>query len=142
VGRKTPPCPEYPEWTTAKYFSLIRTGLRGAFSRWPPKHEALKAAKQTVPVLDADGNHLCYKTGQKKGQLKYTTRYCCAACDNLFPVKEVETDHIVPAGSLRTYEDIVPFIQRLLCPVEGIQVLCTTCHKEKTKNDRERNKTT
>jgi hypothetical protein len=141
LAKKTPPCPEYPEWTTAKYFSLIRTGLRGAFSRWPPKHEALKAVKEVVPVMDGE-EQARYKTGQRAGQLKYTTRYRCAACDNLFPIKEVETDHIVPAGSLKTYDDVVPFIQRVLCPVEGLQVLCKTCHREKTNAERRKNKTT
>lgn len=62
--------------------------------------------------------------------------YKCAECKKWHKAKDVSVDHIVPAGSLNTYDDLVPFVQRLFCSVEGLQVLCRTCHNTKTQQER------
>jgi hypothetical protein len=53
-------------------------------------------------------------------------------CKGWFPQKEVEVDHIVPVGSLLSFEDIGGFVERLLCELDGFVVLCKQCHKVKT----------
>ena len=118
MGRKTPPFGAYTEWTTAKFFGFIRSGLRDKFNRWPPKYEVLNEARITV-------------TGQR-----HRYEYTCAACNNTFKQKEVQVDHITPAGSLKSFEDLPAFVEKLFCGKEGLQVMCKACHKEKTLKER------
>lgn len=129
MPRKTPPFENYPEWTTAKFWGFIRSGLREKFGRYPPKYEALNAAATVVQ----DG---MYKTGAKKGQPKYRKQYQCANCKKQFMQKEVQVDHIVPAGQLRSFEDLPVFAKRLFCKVRDLQVLCGPCHDIKTEQEK------
>ena len=103
-------------WTESRYFQFIRTALRGAFSRYPVKYQVLKEAKR----------------GSKPVQ------YECAVCSQLFKAKEVNVDHIVPAGSLKCYADLPAFVERMFCEKEGMQVLCKPCHKTKTAEERKK----
>ncbi len=101
------------EWSEARYFGFIRSTLRAGFTRWGPKHQAKKLAK------------VAYNS------------YQCADCNELFANKEVEVDHIVPAGSLKTFSDLPEFVERLYCEADGFQVLCKPCHQLKTNRERE-----
>ena len=50
---------------------------------------------------------------------------------------QVQVDHIIPAGSLRSLEDIAGFVERLAVEdVNDLQVLCKPCHLQKGKEDR------
>lgn len=109
-------------WTEARYFSFIRSALRGAFSKYPPKFDAKIEARTTV-----------------EGQ-RHRYEYQCASCGNTFRDKEVQVDHIKPAGSLKTFDDLPSFVENLFCEVENLQVLCKDCHKAKTKEEREAKK--
>jgi 5-methylcytosine-specific restriction endonuclease McrA len=42
-------------------------------------------------------------------------------------------DHIHPAGSLNCAADLPGFVERLFCEQDNLQVLCESCHDEKTK---------
>lgn len=107
-------------WTTARYWSFIRSALRRAWNKYPPKYKVLNAAKR--------------KRQQKKGNQKY--EYKCASCGRWHAGKNVSVDHISPAGSLRDYNDLPTFVAKLFCSVEGLQVLCTRCHAKKTNEER------
>jgi len=52
----------------------------------------------------------------------------CEMCGEVTP--KIKIDHIVPVGSLRD-----GFMERLFCPSSGLQGLCNTCHKKKTKEE-------
>jgi len=117
MGRKTPPWPDYPTWTTARFWSFVRSGFRSKFNVWPPKYECLKAAQRTV-----------------EGK-RHKNEFQCAICKDWYMQKEVEVDHIIPAGSLNNYDDLVGFVQRLFVPKNGLQVVCKTCHRAKTKKE-------
>lgn len=108
-------------WTESRYFQFIRSALRQAFSRYPVKYQAKDASKRTLK--------------HKKGRQQY--EYQCSHCRGWFPSKSVEVDHIVPAGSLKTYEDLPGFVSRLFCEVDGLQILCKECHVSKTAESRE-----
>ena len=136
MSGKTPPFPNYPVWTTARFFGFLRSLLRQGFNKYPPKYEALNEAVHIIPITDDDGEQLRYKSGKQKGKLKYGKRYRCATCAQYFLQKEVQVDHITPAGSLRSYEDLPIFAARLFCGREGLQVLCKTCHTEKTNEEK------
>lgn len=117
---KTPPCEIYPTWTEAKFWAFIRSGLRSKWTRWPPKYEVLAAAKR--PYVGED----------KRRKFEYQ----CASCGLWHPQKEVSVDHIVPVGTLKSWDDLVTFCQRLFVPATGLQVLCDTCHQAKTNQER------
>ena len=137
MARKTPPFPNYEDWTTAKFFGFLRSGLREKFNRYPVKYAVLQAAAEVVPVLTDDGTPYRYKTGLKEGEIKYTRVYTCASCKQKFKQKEVAVDHIVPAGQLQSFDDMSGFASRLFCNAKGLQVLCHPCHDKKTKEDKD-----
>lgn len=107
------------KYTESQYFSRIRTFLRQAFRYWPPMQLALKKAS---------------RPSQSKNK-RIKTEYQCNHCKKWFKRVLVELDHIEECGSLKTYNDVVPFIQRLTPEnVDAFQVLCkNNCHKKKTK---------
>jgi 5-methylcytosine-specific restriction endonuclease McrA len=59
----------------------------------------------------------------------------CNHCEDWFPDKEIQIDHIVPVGTLRCGDDLKEFVERLT-PEEGFQVLCLECHLIKTNEER------
>lgn len=63
--------------------------------------------------------------------------YQCSSCLCDFPRKEVQVDHIVEAGSLRSFDDLPGFVERLFVEQEGLTVLCLGCHNIKTHNKKE-----
>lgn len=49
----------------------------------------------------------------------------------------MEVDHIIPAGSLKSYEDLPGFVERMFVGEDKLQVVCKSCHKAKTNDERE-----
>lgn len=120
MGKKGPTCAIYNGWTESKFWAFLRSGLRRTFTNFPVKWQVLNEAK--VP----------YK-GQSKQQ---KWMYKCAACKAFHKGTDVSVDHIVPAGQLNSYDDLVPFVQRLFVAKEGLQVLCKACHNKKSAEER------
>jgi hypothetical protein len=62
----------------------------------------------------------------------------CAECKRWFPRKEVELDHRTPCGSLKSANDLGPFLSRLLPEdADAYQVICkAVCHPKKTAAER------
>lgn len=120
MGIKTPPFPPYPAWSTAKFFGFLRSALRTASTRWPPKYEVKAEAKRP------------YKGPDKRRKFEYK----CAQCGLYHADKDVEVDHVVPVGSLRTFDDLPGFVERLFCPKEGLRLLCKPCHLQKTAEEK------
>lgn len=124
MATKTPPLKQWPEWSEAKYWAFLRSGLRAKWSRWPPKYAVLAAAKRK------------YDGPNKRQKFEYQ----CAECGGWFPQKGVSVDHRVPVGALRSLDDLPGFVERLFVGVEGLQVLCDADHQVKTNKERkERN---
>lgn len=121
MGKKTPPCKQHPKWTEARFWSFVRSALRRAWTKWPPKYEVLAENKRVV-------------TGKR-----HKAEYKCAECKKWFKQSEVSVDHITPAGSLRNWDDVPKFAERLFCGKDELQVLCTSCHNEKTREERKNN---
>lgn len=110
--------------TEAAYWGMLRSHLRRLTLRWKPRNDALKKNRR---ANQGDNK-------RKKWQ------YLCYICKGWFYRDEVEVDHIVEAGSLRSYDDIGPFVKRLLPEVDGWGVVCIPCHKEKTAEARRKKK--
>ncbi len=109
-------------WTEARYWQFIRSALRQAYSRYPVKFQVKKAVERTV-------------TGKR-----HRYEYQCASCDGWFTNKEIQVDHIEPAGTLKKYSDLSGFCKRLFCEADGMQVLCKDCHQVKTNAERKARK--
>lgn len=107
-------------WTKAQFWSAVRSALRQKFRYWKPITQAKNAARRA-----------CKKRGNQKWE------YQCNHCKKWFKGTDVQVDHIEPAGSLRDWDDLVPFLQRLTVE-EGYQVLCVPCHKVKTDEEKKR----
>lgn len=124
MAAKTPPFNPYPEWTESRFFSFVRSALRQAWSRYPPKYQVLELAAR--PYVGPDKR-------QKK-------EYHCAICKEWHKRSNVEVDHIEPAGSLRDYSDLPGFVRRLFTSVDKLRVLCKPCHKIVTQEEKKKNK--
>lgn len=116
MGKKVERTRNGGRWTEARYFGFIRSALRSAFQKWPPKHDAKLAAK-----------------------VEYNT-YVCAHCDKWYGSSQVQVDHIKPCGSLKSFRDLPEFVENMFCEEDGFQVLCKDCHQAKTNAERDERK--
>jgi hypothetical protein len=113
--------------TESMFWSKIRSALRQTFQYWKPMQQALENASRP--------------SQSKNKALK--KEYLCKECVYWFPRKEVHIDHIEECGSLRSFDDIQGFIERLTIEdVNGFQVLCKPCHLTKSKETRDAKKST
>jgi 5-methylcytosine-specific restriction endonuclease McrA len=106
--------------TDAAFWSFIRSALRQKSRWWKPISQAKAKAKRS------------YKGPLKRQKFEYQ----CAECLQWFPDKEINVDHIIPAGTLRCANDLPGFVERLFCEVDNLQVLCQDCHDIKTKEEK------
>jgi len=102
-------------WSEAAFFGFLRSGFRQMSIRWPPLSRVLLRVR--IPYVGPN-------TRQKWS-------YQCEWCKGTFSRKEIHVDHIIPCGTLKTMNDIQPFVTKLFCEEDGLQVLCTTCHNWK-----------
>jgi 5-methylcytosine-specific restriction endonuclease McrA len=108
--------------TESAFWGFIRSALRRKSMYWKPVAQAKKNAKRD------------YKGPNKRQKFVYL----CNECNKLFKDKEVNVDHIIPAGTLRSAKDLPVFVENLFCEVDNLQVLCDTCHNIKTQKERQK----
>lgn len=106
--------------TESSFWSFIRSALRQK-SRW------------WKPITQCKLNSRRAYNGPLKRQ-KF--EYLCNNCKKWFPEKNINVDHIIPAGSLTCANDLPGFVERLFCEQSNLQILCTNCHDEKTNKER------
>lgn len=106
--------------TSAMFWSMIRSALRQKSRWWKPIALAKAKARRK------------YKGPSKRQKWEYQ----CNECKGWFAEKNVNVDHICPAGSLKSAQQLPGFVERLFCEVDGLQVLCSDCHTEKTKKEK------
>lgn len=107
--------------TESMFWSFIRSALRQKSRWWKPITECKLKSKRK------------YKGVNKRQRFEYQ----CNTCKEWFAEKNVNVDHIFPAGSLNCAQDLPGFVERLFCEVEKLQILCSTCHDIKTKEEKE-----
>lgn len=103
--------------TESAFWSFIRSALRQKSRWWKPITECKMKARRA------------YKGPSKRQKFEYQ----CNSCKAWFPEKQINVDHIKPAGSLNCKEDLAGFVERLFCEQDNLQVLCESCHDVKTK---------
>jgi 5-methylcytosine-specific restriction endonuclease McrA len=106
--------------TESAFWSFIRSALRNKSRWWKPITECKQKSRRPY-------------TGPNK-RLKY--EYQCNECKGWYPEKQINVDHIIPAGTLTCSSDLPGFIERLFCEQDNLQVLCEKCHDKKTANER------
>jgi 5-methylcytosine-specific restriction endonuclease McrA len=111
-------------WTEGRFNSFVKSALRSASQRWPPKYKALNESKQGKRINPSSGRLAEY--------------YRCASCKADFPAKGVQVDHIIPvinpAVGFTSWDDA---IKRMFCEQKDFQILCSACHKEKTNLEKQ-----
>lgn len=109
--------------TEAAFWSFIRSALRQKSRWWKPITQCKQKARRL------------YKGSNKRQKFEYQ----CRNCMEWYPEKQINVDHIIPAGTLRSALDLPGFVERLFCEGDNLQVLCSTCHDVKTKNEKDGN---
>jgi len=104
------------------FWSFIRASLRRRTIAWKPIQLCKQNSKRK------------YSGTNKRQRFEYK----CNSCGLYFPEKEINVDHILPAGSLKCSADLEGFINRLFCEVGGLQTLCSTCHDRKTLQEKQK----
>ncbi|MEO5367572.1 MAG: hypothetical protein H7831_14700 [Magnetococcus sp. WYHC-3] len=102
--------------------AFVIATLRRASYRWPPREEAFRRAR----------------AGQLRVRGRLVWHHHCAMCpkDKWYTRKQVKADHIEPVVSTKDgFIGWDVYIPRMLCPVEGFQILCEQHHSEKTKKE-------
>jgi 5-methylcytosine-specific restriction endonuclease McrA len=108
----------------AAFWSFIRSALRQKSRWWKPI---------SVCKLNARRD---YKGPSKRQKYEYQ----CNKCKTWTTEKNINVDHIIPAGSLNTSQDLPLFVERLFCEQDNLQVLCMTCHDKKTLKEKQAKK--
>lgn len=107
------------QWTESRFNSFIKSALRTASVRWPPRYETLAAAYVDRMVNPATG--------------RLAKFYKCNRCENLFVQKEVEVNHKIPVVPTSGFSSWDETVERMFCEAEGLEVVCVPCHKGITK---------
>lgn len=111
------------DWTEPRIKGFIIGVLRAGMRRWPPKYEAKAKAKTEKKVNPAT---------KRVAQF-----YRCAKCKEEFTSTNVEVDHKKPVVDPAVgFVDWNTFIDRLFITSKGLQVLCKSCHKQKSDKER------
>jgi len=105
----------------AAFWSMIRSALRQKSRWWKPVTQCKELARRA------------YKGTNKRQKWEYQ----CNKCKKWYNAKNINVDHIKPAGSLNCAADLPLFVETLFCEVDNLQVLCKTCHDKKTKLEKQ-----
>lgn len=114
------------QWTEARFTSFVKSALRSASQRWPPKYQTLSKAC------------VGQKTNPASGRL--AKFYKCNKCKDDFPAKNVEVNHIIPVVPVDGFDSWDAVIYRLFCEEDGLEVVCKPCHKLITKEENQERK--
>lgn len=112
------------EWTEAKFVAFVKSQLRNASMRWPPKHRVMTEARV------ARGVYLCAGCGQHVPATIKSEKHSGRE-------KNVFCDHRIPIIDETGFESWDSFIEGLFCDSDNLQVLCGHCHNDiKTPQER------
>jgi len=98
--------------TEAAFFQWLRQVLRKASIYWKPIAQVRKEAQ--VP----------YRGPNKRRKFSYV----CNVCRHEFPLEEIKVHHRLDCGTLKSFDDLPGFCERLFCEKEGLMAICNNCH--------------
>lgn len=103
--------------------AAIRSALRRAFARSPIVREVMGKVRREVPKFKKDGSRA------KKDAVQYK----CGVCSEWTKSTAIAVDHVDPVITPEGFVDWNTFVLRLFCAPENLQVICDTCHGQKTQ---------
>lgn len=109
------------EWTEARFNSFVKSALRSASQRWPPKYKVLSEA------------FVGSKINPKSGRV--AKFYKCARCMEEFVAKDIQVNHKIPVVPTSGFDNWDSVIERMFCEKEGLEAVCVPCHKAITKQE-------
>jgi hypothetical protein len=123
--------------TEAAFFGRFRSALRKEWKYSQPHKEAIKRAKKpyigpgkrkfVIACEQCNDKYFLQEKidveSAKKGKMKSVLAY--------------QVDHKIDAGSLKSFDDLSGFAERLFCHPDELQVLCYHCHHKKTHKKKE-----
>ena len=113
-------------WTQARFNAFVKSALRSASVRWPPRYQVLSEA------------YVGTKTNPKTNrQAKF---YKCAKCLFDFVGKDVQVNHKTPVVPVSGFDSWDGVISRMFCEKSGLEVLCIPCHKTVTDQENQERK--
>lgn len=78
-----------------------------------------------------------YAEAKKRQRVSYG-HYLCQGCGNIYRAKETQLDHINPVVPISGWDGLEPYVERLFCEPDQLQVLCLGCHSKKTLEENQR----
>jgi hypothetical protein len=103
-----------PWKTESAFYGWVRGQLRKGWTRHPVKNLLLQNNR--------------FKKDNGKGRMTWHLE--CSQCKQDTPQTKIQIDHIHPAGSLKTTEDIGKFVERLyFVTFDTIRPVCIPCHE-------------
>jgi|SRR5690625_19214 len=125
-NRKEPWGENTPWKNSTAFFNFLRGCLRKAWSTHPTKLILLKNKRYQIP------------NPNPKGKKATVWGADCAMCKGTFVIKDIQVDHIVPAGQLNKTEDIQGFVERLLYVTEDdLRLVCKECNSALSYSDKQ-----
>ena len=113
------------QWTEARFNAFIKSALRSASLKWPPRNKILKEKRISR------GMYIC--RGYERAE--HVVRRTILGKNNIF------VDHIDPViDPVRGFHSWDAVIKKMFVDSDGLQLLCKECHDKKTKDERERAK--
>ena len=114
----------YPHiWATeSAYMSWLRGGIRRyLWAKNPVKLEFIKQNRVKIP------------NPNPKGKVKEVWGGVCALTGNIFPIGDMEVDHKEGNHSLKTLDDLVPFVKGIvMITLDDLQLVSKEAHKIKS----------
>lgn len=114
------------EWTQSRYNSFVKSALRSASVKWPPRYTALNDAFVEKAINPSTG--------------RLAKLYRCQKCEQLFPQSGMEVNHIEPVIPVTGFDSWDGVVARMFCEKDGLEVLCRTCHKVVTSEENKQRK--
>ena len=106
--------------TESAFWSWCKGNIRKAWSRHPVKLEYIKQKRVMIDNPKPKGKRQIWGCQ-------------CENCKELFPLSEIEVDHIHTTATLTKQSDIQECVEKLwLVTFDDLQLLCKPCHKIKT----------
>lgn len=108
--------------TESSYYTWLRGSIRRAmWSKNPVKLEFIKQNRIKIP------------NPNPKGKVKEVWGGVCALTGNIYPIGDMEVDHKQGNHSLKTLDDLVPFIKGIvMITLDDLQLVSKEAHKIKS----------
>lgn len=95
-----------------------------------------KSKKQFAINVLRRGSYRHYARWQASNRAKIgRNEYFCEICGVIGPKRNYQLDHKIPVIPLEGFDNFDNYIDRLYCDVDGYQLICIPCHKEKSATE-------